>query len=87
MVHSLTEKRSPRMGYLELACWLHEISVFVTHSLFIASILNLSLGCMITIEAPDMSPNSRLEERIRGKSPHFPAGSTLFKQTQAKLLP
>ena len=33
-----------------------------------------------------MSPSSRPEERLKAKG-HFPAGSSLFKQTETELLP
>lgn len=67
-VFILSQKRSPRMANSEPVCWLQEVSISVTHSLFMSSILNLTLWCEIIIGAAAMSPSSRLEERMKGES-------------------
>ena len=81
-VYEVAQNRT-RLKWLSIACWL--TSERSCCPLFMASI-NFTLWCEITTGAPAMSPSSRPEERLKAKG-HFPAGSSLFKQTETELLP
>ena len=81
-VYEVTQSQTG-LKWLSIASWL--TSERFCCLLFMASI-NFTLWCEITIGAPATSPSSRPEERLKAKG-HFPAGSSLFKQTQTELLP
>lgn len=74
------------MGKAEVMWWLHEVTlVSPTLSLGVPS----STSLYDTRQYSRSTPPSRFQTRgaMKGKRPHFLAGSALFNQSQAKLLP